>query len=133
MENGQEQGMPSGQDNTLIQRSPTFRGPQVGDGCSNYPRKMLRRVPEPWVPLHCHHQRCNRVPLHTGATTAATHSRVNGSAAYLSPDTTLQFRVQDVNIALAEGQVVCLRPVCKNGWLGDSVALLASILKTDSI
>lgn len=67
-----------------------------------------------------------KVPLCNIATNAATNLFVNGFAAsLLSPDTTFQFRIQDVHILLAEGQVVSLCPICKNGWLSDNVAFLA--------
>lgn len=71
-----------------------------------------------------------RVLLGTTATAAATHHHVSGFAAsVLSADTVFQFRVQDVHISLAEEQVVCLRRICKNGWLSNNVAFLVSLVE----
>lgn len=78
----------------------------------------------------CHHGHFTRALLCTLGTTATTTLHVNGfTTPLLSPGTTFQFRVQNVHISLAEGQVVCLDPICKNVWLSDSVAFVASIVE----
>lgn len=65
LENRQEQGMASGQDSSQVTQ---------GRFCSAVPEHRVSA----W---RFHHQHFTQVPLHTEATTAATHFHVSGFAA----------------------------------------------------
>lgn len=71
-----------------------------------------------------------RALLYTRGITAPVTFHVGGLAAPCSLQTLLfDSRVRDVLLSWAEGQVVCLHPICKNVWLGDGVAFVASVVE----